>query len=301
MMERPYRRLLLPPLLAGLVLLAACAPAPVPESAPAPAAPGPAEELDEKPVPDGNWREHRLAGCAEDVDVPTRVERYLGLCSEYFRDGSGSDAMIEMEMGLAAGHRHSLMLLTLGQLYLMAGQGQPELLPAEGPAADTGDWDRNQERLLRRARQLLEEARKTRPDDAAVDYLLADVHRAAGDAAAAERAMAAGLGKCTGGRSFRILRQYQLLNRYPAKYAGGPSPVYPPAAARDGVAGDVVLDLLLDPRGAVRQVVVVESPSGSLAEAAARSLRAGEFEVARIGKYPVWSWLRVTTAFNLGD
>ena len=37
--------------------------------------------------------------------------------------------MIEMEMGLEAGYRHPLMLLTLGQLYLMAGQGDPDLLP----------------------------------------------------------------------------------------------------------------------------------------------------------------------------
>jgi len=257
--------------------------------------------MHETPVPDGDWREHRLAGCAEDVDVPTAVERDLGLCSEYFRGGSGSDAMIEMEMALEAGRRHSLTLLTLGQLYLMAGQGRPELLPVEGPAADTGDWKRNQRRLLGRARELLTEAAGDRPDDAAVDYLLADVARAAGDTAAAAARMRSGMEKCTGGRSFRILRQYQELYRYPARYRGGPSPTYPDAAARQGVSGDAVCDLLLDPAGRVRQVVVVEAPAPSLARAAEKSLRAGDFEASRIGKYPVWSWLRVTTAFNLGD
>lgn len=290
-----------PLFVAGLLMLAACSPAPVPESEPSVVeAPAPAS-LDEKPVPEGPWREHRLAGCDEDRDVPREVERYLGICSEFFRDGSGSDAMIEMEMGLEAGHRHSLMLLTLGQLYLMAGQGQPELLPVEGPAADTGNWKLNQKRLLGRARELLEEAALARGDDAAVDYLLADVSRAAGDVAAAGRKMQEGLTKCTGGRSFRILTQYQQLNRYPARYLGGPSPVYPAAAARDGVAGDVILDLLLDPGGQVRQVVVVDSPAGNLTRAAEASLREGNFEGSRLGKYPVWSWLRVTTAFNLGD
>jgi len=51
----------------------------------------------------------------------------------------------------------------------------------------------------------------------------------------------------------------------------------------------------------VRQVVVVSSPGRALSEAAEKSLKSGDFEVARLGKYPVWSWLRVTTSFNLGD
>ena len=89
-------------------------------------------DLTETPPPPGSWRPHQLADCPQDTDVPQVVERYLGICSEYFRDGSGSDAMIEMEMGLEQGHRHSLMLLTLGQLYLMAGQGDPRSLPARG-------------------------------------------------------------------------------------------------------------------------------------------------------------------------
>jgi hypothetical protein len=283
------------------VLVVSCAappPEPETETAIESSVPG---VMNEDPVPEGPWREHRLSGCTEDVDVPREVEKYLGICSEYFRDGSGSDAMIEMEMGLEAGHRHSLMYLTLGQLYLMAGQGRPELLPVEGPAADTGDWETNKTRLLSRARTLLEEARRTRTDDAAVEYLLADVARAEGDPAEAEARMSAGRAECTGGRSFRILRQYQDLNRYPAKYLGGNSPVYPPEAVRKGLSGDVVLDLLLDPSGEVRQVVAVSTPGSSLTRAAETSLRSGNFEVARIGKYPIWSWLRVTTAFNLGD
>lgn len=257
------------------------------------------EDLEETPVPDGDWRPHRLKNCTEDRDVPTVIERYLGICSEYYRDGSGSDGMIEMELGLADGHRHSLMLLTLGQLYLLAGQGDPDLLPVEGPAADVGNWKRNRVRLLGRAEKLLLEAAETRLDDAAVDYLLADVARAGGDQERAAQWVASGMGKCTGGRSFGILWQYQQLNNYPPRFLGGPSPEFPQSAVDKGVAGDVVLDVLLSPSGEVRQVVVVESPALSLTKSAAASLRKGGFEAARVGKYPIWSWLRVTTSFNL--
>lgn len=289
--------------LALLVWLAGCAAAP---DHPATHGSGPDAvprwEFDETAPPDGDFRFHRLARCPEDGAVPGRVERYLGIASEFYRDGSGSDGMIELELGLADGLRHPLMLLTLGQLYLMAGQGDPALLPVEGPAADVGDWPRNRRRLLGRARDLLLECQESRPDDAAVDYLLADVARAAGRFDEAAELVWAGEQKCTGGRSFRILQGYQQLGNYAPKYLGGPAPDYPAAALAAGIVGDVVLDLLLDPRGNVRQAVVVASPDPALTRAAENSLAAGAFEAARIGKYAVWSWLRVRTAFQLeGD
>ena len=142
-----------------VLALGACTPGQPEVSVETPAeASGGREDLQETPVPEGDWRPHRLSDCTEDRDVSTVIERYLGICSEYYRDGSGSDGMIEMELGLADGHRHSLMLLTLGQLYLLAGQGDPDLLPVEGPAADVGNWDRNRARLLARAEKLLLEA-----------------------------------------------------------------------------------------------------------------------------------------------
>ncbi|MGD9547069.1 MAG: energy transducer TonB [Candidatus Krumholzibacteriia bacterium] len=295
------RRVLFALIPAYLVFGVGCATPPpgprVPE-APRPAGARP-DYLNEQPVPEGKWREHRLSWCAEDTGVSPQVERYLGLCSEFFRDGSGSDGMIEMEFGLEAGLRHSLMLLTLGQLYLMAGQGDPDLLPVEGPAADVGDWPRNRERLLGRARELLTEAGSARPDDAAVDYLLADVARAEGDFEKAGALVAVGMTKCTGGRSFRTMQLYQQLRNYPPRYLGGLAPVYPPAAVDAGVTGDVVFDLLLSPAAEVRQAVVVSSPSADLTAAALAALEGGDFESARIGKYPVWAWLRVTISFNL--
>ena len=257
------------------------------------------DSLSEKPGPDGPWRPHRLAHCAEDVDVPPTVERYLGTCSEYFRHGSGSDGMIELEIALEEGIRHPLLLLTLGQLYLLAGQGDPALLPAEGPAADVGDWPRNKRRLLSRARKLLLECAEGRPDDAAVDFLLADVARAGEQFSEAAELVLRGEAKCTGGRSFRVMKLYQELNDYPPSYLSSPPPEYPEQALWDGVTGEVVLDLLLNPTGQVRQAVEVSSPSPDLTRAAEASLCRGIFESARIGKYPLWSWLRVKTAFNL--
>ncbi len=62
----------------------------------------------------------------------------------------------------------------------------------------------------------------------------------------------------------------------------------------------MILDLLLSPGGEVRQYEVVKSPAKALTRAAWQSLHRGRFEAASIGKYAVWSWLRVTTSFNLG-
>ena len=253
----------------------------------------------EKPVPEGNWRGHQFAACAEEEAAPSRVEKLLALSAEFFREGSGSDGMIEMEMALEDGVRHPLIDLTLGQLYLLAGQGEPALLPAEGPAADVGDWTRNRGRLLDRARALLIRASRERPDDGAVDYLLADVARAAGNHDEAHRYQRQAREKCLGGRGMAVIRQYQILNRYPAKYLGGAEPRFPAEAVEKGVSGDVTLDLLLDPYGWVRQGVVVSSPDPSLSGSAFNALRQANFEAARVGKYAVWSWLRVTISFNL--
>lgn len=277
------------------------APAPVPVlqlPPPGPAAPAPAD-LAEVPAPEGAWREHRLARCTADIDIPAGVEKLLALSSEMYRERAGSDGIVELELALSGGQRHPLLLVTLGQLYLLAGQGELSLQPREGPARDVGSWARNQPRLLGRARQLFEESAAAWPDDAGIDYLLADVARAAGDTLQAAALAAGAVDKCTGGRSFRVMQFYQQLNRYPARHEGGPSPQYPAGARERREQGEVVVDLLLDPAAAVRQVHVVKSPSADLSDAAGACLRNGQFKPARIGKYPVWSWLRVTVAFRL--
>jgi TonB family protein len=233
------------------------------------------------------------------VDIPPEVEKLVALSSEFYREGAGSDGMVELELAYATGQRHPLVLTTMGQLYLMAGQGEPTLLPHEGPARDVGSWARNQPRLLGRARSLLEAAGQAWPDDAGIDYLLADVHRAAGDTLRAAALVTAGAAKCTGGRSFRLMQLYQQLNRYPARHEGGPPPVYPADSLERREQGEVVVDLLLSPLAEVRQVRIVSAPSAELGYAAAVCLRQGRFTPSRLGKYPVWSWLRVTVAFRL--
>lgn len=255
--------------------------------------------LHEIPPEDGAWRVHRASWCEDGGYVPPAVEKLLGLCSEYFRQGSGTDGMLEMELALEDGLRHPLLLLTLGQLYLIAGQGEPDLLPPEGPAADVGNWQQNKRRLLARAEALLREAAEGRPDDAAIDYLLADVARSREDWQKANELMVLGVQKCTSGRGFATLVLYQQLNRYPGTYLGGPGPEYPELALKKQISGDVVLDLLISPAGEVRQAVVVDSPHFALSKAAATSLEKGAWEAARLGKYPVWSWLRVDTSFTL--
>lgn len=256
-------------------------------------------DLEEIPAPDGAWREHRLGRCRDDLAVPPEVEKLVALSSQFYREKAGSDGMIELELAVQGGQRHPLVLVTLGQLYLMAGQGEPSLLPKEGPARDVGSWRRNQPRLLGRAQKLLEEAATQWPDDAGIDYLLADVHRAAGDTAQAAALVASAAGKCTSGRSFGIMQFYQQLNRYPARHEGGPAPAYPPGAVERREQGAVVIDLLLSPLAEVRQVHVVTSPSPELTAAAAACLRQGRFTPSKLGKYAIWSWLRVTVAFRL--
>lgn len=255
--------------------------------------------LMETPPPAKGWRGHQLSVCPGESEVPIQVDRLLGTCAELFRDGSGSDGMVELEMALEDGVRHPLIDMTLGQLYLLAGQGEPALLPNEGPAADVGDWTRNKERLLARARFLLERTEEKRSEDGVVKYLLGDVVRAEGDEILAAQYVAQGRNKCIEQRSLTILRFYQQLNRYPAKYLGGASPQYPVSAMEKGISGDVTIDLLLNPDARIRQAVEVVSPSRTLTIAAFNALQQGQFTAARVGKYPVWSWLRVTIAFNL--
>lgn len=286
-----------------VVLVMACAPVEQKVKTQEPAL-GPVDfvgSLHETPAPDGAWRGHHLKECQVAQDVPRRVENLLALSAQFFREGSGSDGMIELEMALEEGVRHGLIDLTLAQLYLLAGQGEPALLPNDGPAADVGNWKQNKKRLLNRARTLLYRAQAAMPHDGIVDHLLADVARAENQVDLAADFSAQAQGKCMGGRTMTILRQYQQLNRYPARFLGGAVVEYSEDALARGVSGDVTLDLLLDPSAQIRQAVVLDSPDAALTRSALKALRESNFEAARVGKYPVWAWLQVTIAFNLDN
>jgi len=259
---------------------------------------------DEIPVPDGPWRPHVLDRCRSfltEEGISRQQEVCLAACRSLFLEREGSDAMMELELGLQEYGRCGLILITLGQLYMMAGQGEPMLLPSEGPAADVGNWPKNKKRLLSRADQLLTEAAQIRPEDAMVDYLLADIARAQGDTANARLLIGSGWQKCPLPRSMAILQQYQLLNRYPAQILKGMAPDYPQTALENGITGKVILDLLISPAGQIKQFVTIVSPHPSLTRAAKAALKNTKIRPTKIGKYPLWSWLRTETQFNLED
>lgn len=255
----------------------------------------------EVPPPDGPWRPHQLNRCAgTDQDLLSRGARnILSTAHELFLMGEGGDAVVELELYLAEKPQgEGPVLMTLGLLYVLAGQGEPSIQPREGPAAITGDWSVDRPRLLTRAEALLRKAAVRRPDDAFVDYLLADAARGRGEMEAAAALVEQGLGKCTLAASTDILLRYRDLGVHPAKQTGDVALEYPAAAARDGISGEVVLDLLVAPSGRVSQVTVVASPDRRLGVAAAEALGRADFAPGRIGKYPVWSWARVTVAFR---
>ncbi len=106
-------------------------------------------------------------------------------------------------------------------------------------------------------------------------------------------------GKCLGGRTFGTIQLYQQLTVKPAEFLAGDGPIYPEHSLMNGISGPVLLDLLISPYGEVRQAVVVDSPAEDLSLAAAAGLFRSFFQPGKIGKYPVWSWLRVTTNFTI--
>jgi TonB family protein len=278
------------------LLWTGCAPPPQVVSQPQP----PSEtSWQERPVPDGPWRPALLQRCPAGDATSLPAERALAVCFDLFTAREGSDAIMTLELFLQEHDPDALVLMALGQLYLMGGQGEPELLPREGPAADVGDWARNRQRLLGRSEALLEEAGDLRPDDSVTDFLLGDVARARGDTAAASAVWERGLDKCSRPRSFDLLRDYQMLRPSAARLTGSVAPDYPEEALRKGITGEVVLDLLISPRGDVVQFVPVSSPDPALAAAAGRALLQAHCSPARLGKYPLWSWLRVPTQFSL--
>ncbi len=292
-----WGRLLAPLICLGLWSSDGCSPPPRPAPAPSP---GP-EQWHEQVAPDGPWRPHLLKRC-RGVDQMTPVaESALQACWELFQDREGSDAIMTLELFLEEHEPEGLVLLALGQLYLMGGQGEPELLPHEGVAADVGDWPRNKARLLGRAENLLRDAAAMRADDSAVEYLLSDVARARGDSMMAQRAFRTGLYKCTLSRSLELLRQYQDLHLRAARVTEPVEPDYPSRALGKGIQGEVVLDLLISPEGRILQVEPVSSPTASLTEAAATALRQATIDPAKVGKYPIWSWLRVSIWFRITE
>ncbi len=76
-------------------------------------------------------------------------------------------------------------------------------------------------------------------------------------------------------------------------------PKYPPDARKAGIMGEVVADLVIDETGAVRDVLIKESPSDDLSAAAIEALEQWRFAPATMDGDPVAVRYIVTIRFNL--
>ncbi len=74
---------------------------------------------------------------------------------------------------------------------------------------------------------------------------------------------------------------------------------YPPASRKQGIQGAVVMDLLIDATGTVRDVNLVEGPNEELSNAAMKAARAFQFTPALIRETPVAIKIRYIYRFVL--
>jgi protein TonB len=72
---------------------------------------------------------------------------------------------------------------------------------------------------------------------------------------------------------------------------------YPIEARKKGIQGAVIMDLLIDQLGKVRQVSVVDGPGYGLNEAAAEGMKNFIFEPAKIGTQSVAVRIRYSYRF----
>lgn len=88
----------------------------------------------------------------------------------------------------------------------------------------------------------------------------------------------------------------------PASYRDTPRPAYPESARRTGREGRVLLRVLVDDQGRIKQVEINHSSgSDALDRAAAEAIKRWRFHPARYGDKAVESWLRIPIEFRLAD
>lgn len=88
------------------------------------------------------------------------------------------------------------------------------------------------------------------------------------------------------------------ITRYP-KVAKEYKAVYPDEAKKAGIDGAVVLDILIDSKGKVRDVKMVTGPGHGLNESAIEALKQFEFSPAQKGSTSVAVKIRYTYRFKL--
>ena len=88
----------------------------------------------------------------------------------------------------------------------------------------------------------------------------------------------------------------------PASYRDTPRPAYPESARRAAREGRVLLRVLVDDQGRIKQVEINNSSgSDALDRAAAEAIKRWRFHPARYSDKPVESWLRIPIEFRLAD
>ncbi len=77
-------------------------------------------------------------------------------------------------------------------------------------------------------------------------------------------------------------------------------PIYPPAARKFGIGGEVELRIVVEKNGHIGEIEVVGNPSAILAGAAREAARKWRYRPARVNGQPVAVWLTVRVKFDLG-
>jgi len=213
--------------------------------------------------------------------------------------GNGGDAAVVLEEGLFRHPTSPWIRLFLAQIYVQAGQGEPYFMPTGGPAAPAGHWPDDRRRCLERADLLLSRIGGDWRDDGIVWFLRADVARALDQPEVAGDHDLAGRRACTRRESLDFIAELRGLGRKPAEVVTPITPDYPEDCLRQRVEGRVELDLLIDPEGRVAQWTPANRGDRRLQEAAGQAASAAGFQAARVGYYPIWSWIRVSVSFAL--
>jgi len=77
------------------------------------------------------------------------------------------------------------------------------------------------------------------------------------------------------------------------------NPKYPPEMRKDGVSGQVIAELVIDEKGMVQAVEILESPAEGLSDASSEALEQWTFQPATMEGKPVAVTYMVTLAFKL--
>lgn len=255
----------------------------------------------ERPTRDGPWRPHQLSRCARPAPPFPAAREALAEARELLDLENGGDAIVVLELALAEHPRSPWLRFLLAQLYIMAGQGEEHCEPYGGPVRATGDWPADRQRYLGRAEQLLSDLAGTWSDDGMVWFLRADAARAAGDNDRASEFDLAGRERCTRLETLAMISEIRDLGRKPAELLTPIVPEYPADCLQERVTGEVLLDVLIDPQGRVAQTVSRRRADRRLIAAASEAAAVAGYQAARVGYYPIWSWIEVAVTFSLDN